>query len=286
METESSTPQADLDFAVEMRTASPTPLDDTMIADPATGTHSDLDHRLYSVSSQPSTRSELQNLDVIQRGVDTEEDAQIQRSNTLPSPAIDKEGDGSRLLGMRPMKSAQQINGSLHQALKDEDMYTFMCLLNAGADVNELGRHNRTPLHVCALLNDKFSTQALLRTGRADLSLRDIHDRTPLECTLEVGNDSLACLLLQQGAKIEDLARFIIEMTKRRSNPAEEKAAHTCIAWLSKQNDIYMEGRFIDALVTGSGSSAGSIARLLEGTPFREPYEMKSSIQTGSTGFD
>ena len=166
--------------------------------------------------------------------------------------------------------------GSFHQAIADEDVYTITTLLKSDVDVNEIGRNDRTPMHVCALLNDRVTAQALLHTGRVDLTLHDIHGRTPLQCALEVGHAKLACLLLDYGAKIEDVVGFILEMMDRMRRPVEEKVAHACLAWLWKHNDFRMTNDFINALVAGSGSSAGSIARFLEGTSFRDPYVEKT----------
>ena len=282
-----STPTEDPDFIVDIRTTSPTPLDDALFQESLTEPSPDLDHRLHSVSSQPVTRSEFRDLDVVNDGMSIGY-SYTQRSNTFPTPADDRASyePGISTGDAHPTDLKQQIHGSLHHALKEEDTYRFMSLLNAGTNVNELGRHHRTPLHVCALLDDRVSAQALLRTGRADLSFRDTHDRTSLQCALEVGHDRLACMLLQHGADIEDVARFVVEMTSRRSKPAEERATHACLAWLSKRNDFEMEARFVDILVTGTGSSPGSTARFLEGTPFREPYVQKSSVRSGSREWD
>jgi hypothetical protein len=283
MATRSSTPEAYPDVTAEMRTASPTSVNKAI-----TRKVRDLpEHRLTAVVSQPTTRSEIQNLDAALYHVKSEE-TQAARSKTLPLRTSEKEPDGNRLVETNnpPAKAVQRAIGPLHQALNDEDTYKILSLLSIGTDVNELGRLDRTPLHVCALVNDKVTAQALLRTGRANLSARDIHDRTPLECALEVGNDGIACLLLECGANIEDVAQFIIEMTHRMRKPAEEKVAHACLAWLSKRGDLDMENRLINAMVAGSGSSTGSIARFLEGTPFREQYVQRSSLHTRSQSMD
>ena len=284
MATRSSTPEADPDVTAEMRTASPTSVNNAI-----TREVQDLpDHRLTTVVSQPTTRSEIQNLDAALYHAQLEDETQATRSKTLPLRTSEKAPDGSRLneTNIPPAKAVRQALGPLHQALKDDHTYKIMSLLSSGIDVNELGHNDRTPLHVCALVNDKVTAQALLRTGRADLSPRDIHNRTPLDCALEVGNDGIACLLLECGANIEDVAQFITEMTHRMRKPAEEKVAHACLAWLSKRNDLDAENRLINALVASSGSSTGSIARFLEGTHFREPYVQRSSLHTRSRSMD
>jgi hypothetical protein len=248
----------------------------------------DPDLRLITVTTEPAPRSKIDNLDTELHTRKHKVEANPQRSISLPyhgqaesSDAVGPNNDISR-----SPRSAQQINGPLHQALNDENTYRFMSLLTTDIDVNELDRDNRTPLHVCALLNDKVAAEALLCTGRVDLSLRDTHGRTPLQCALEVANESLACLLLNKGANIEEVASFIVEMTHRMRKPAEEKVAHACLAWLSNQGDLTMQNRLVDALVASSGTSTGGVARFLEGTPYRKSCVQRSSVRIRSKSMD
>lgn len=286
--TRSSTPDAGSDVDVEIKTSSPVVVESPMLREPLILSDPEPDLRLTTVSSEPTTSSEMWNIESAIHGANAKEDTQKQRAKTIPFRSFDRSVADSRPPNGDPAASdiKKQVNGLLHQALIDENTYKVMSLLTTDIDVNELGRDNRTPLHVCALLNDKVTAHALLRTGRADLSLRDIHGRTPLQCALEVGNESLACLLLQQGANIGDVAHFIIDMTHRMRKPAEEKIAHACLAWLSKQDNFDKENHFVDALVAGSGSSTGGVARFLEGTPFREPFVQRSSLRTRSRSMD
>ena len=248
----------------------------------------DPDLRLITVTSEPTPRSDIGNLDTELHTRKHEVGTNPQRSISLPYQGQDESSDavGPNNDISRSPKSAQQINGPLHQALNDENTYRFMSLLTTDIDVNELCGDNRTPLHVCALLNDKVTAQALLRTGRVDLSLRDTHGRTPLQCALEVGNERMAFLLLSEGANIEEVASFIVEMTHRMRKPAEEKVAHACLAWLSNRDDFNMQNRLVDALVASSGTSTGGVARFLEGTPYRESYVQRSSVRIRSKSMD
>lgn len=248
----------------------------------------DLDLRLISVTSEPTRRADIGNLDTELRARKHRVETNPQRSISFPYHGQDESSDAvppNNDISRSP-KSAQQIGGPLHQALIDENTYTFMSLLTTDVDVNELGRDNRTPLHICALLDDTVTAQALLRTGRVDLSLRDTHGRTPLQCALEVGNERLACLLLSKGANIEEVASFIVEMTHRMRKPAEEKVAHACLAWLANRDDLNMQNRLVNALVASSGTSTGGVARFLEGTPYQESYVQKSSVRIRSKSTD
>lgn len=286
--TRSSTPEADIDVTAEQWTASPTQEYRAIAREPQTSHVPDSGLRLMKVSSEPATPSELRSLNAALQDAKLEGGTEINRSKTLPFPALEKklENNQANQARMSAATTDRPLIGPLHQALIDEDTYRIMSLLTTEIDVNELGRDNRTPLHVCALLDDKVTAQALLRTGRVDLLLRDTHHRTPLQCALEVGNDGIACLLLQHGANIEDVSHFIIEMTSRMRKPAEEKVAHACLAWLSRRDDFKMEHRLINALISGSGSSNGSVARFLEGTPFREPYVQRSGLHIRSRSME
>lgn len=248
----------------------------------------DSDLGLVNVMTEPIPHFKMRNLDAASQTSTAEEGTNPQRSVSLPWPGLSKDmnaGEYGRDLSS-PTKADVQVNGPLHQALIDENTYLFMSLLTTNIDVNELGLENRTPLHVCALLNDKITAHALLRTGRVDFAHRDVHGRTALRCALEVGNDSLACLTIQYGANIQDLADFIIEMTRRLHKPAEERTAHACLAWLTAKDDWDMQNCLINTLAAKSGSSTGSVARLLEGTPFREPYIQRSSTHVRSRSMD
>jgi hypothetical protein len=281
--TRASTPDADADAA----TIAPV-RDTTLTQDSRDLPGPDSDLRLVNVMSAPALHSKMHNLDVVSHTSTTEEGTNPQRSVSLPWHGLSK--DPNDVEYGRDFSSSTkadvQVNGPLHQALIDENTYRFMSLLTTNIDVHELGLENRTPLHVCALLNDKITAHALLRTGRVDFAHRDVHGRTALRCALEVGNNSLACLIIQYGANIQDLADFIIEMTRRMHKPAEERTAHACLAWLAAKDDWDMQNCLINTLAMKSGSSTGSVARFLEGTPFRDSYIQRSSTHVRSRSMD
>lgn len=247
------------------------------------------DLKLVAVVSGPTPRSKnIATIDSLLPVKKIDPDTVPPRSISLPYPGPEDSSHSfePHTESSHSLKPVHQIGGPLHQALFNENTYGLVSLLKTDLNVNELDRQKRTPVHVCALLNDKITAQALLGTGRVDLSMRDAHGRTPLQCALEVGNESLACLLLNNGASLEEVACFIVETMHRMRSPADEKVAHACLAWLSNRNDLRMQNVLVDALVARSGSSTASVTRFLEGTPFRESYIRRSSVQSRSRSMD
>jgi hypothetical protein len=251
---------------------------------------SDPNSHLKSVVVPPELTpgSDIQNIDSLLPVKKADLSMMPPRSISLPYPGPEGSSHafGPDAEPSHSLQSIRETSGPLHRALLKENTYELVSLLKTDLNVNELDRENRTPLHVCALLDDKITAQALLSTGRVDLSICDTHGRTSLQCALEVGNETLACLLLSSGASIEEVAVFIVEMTHRMRRPAEEKVAHACLAWLSNRNDLRMQTVLVDALVARSGTSTASVTRFLEGTPFRESYIQRSSVRIRSRSMD
>jgi ankyrin repeat protein len=76
-------------------------------------------------------------------------------------------------------------------------------LLNAGAEVNSSSHNERygtTPLHATAHGNQR-SVAELLLSFWADLSVRNLHNRTPLQETAIHNATAVARLLRENGAK-------------------------------------------------------------------------------------
>ena len=94
-----------------------------------------------------------------------------------------------------------EVSERLHSAVEAGDIAVVEELLAAGADVNSIALHGRTPLHLAAEAGDIAVVEELLAAG-ADVNSIDLHGRTPLHLVAEAGDIAVVEELLAAGANV------------------------------------------------------------------------------------
>lgn len=92
----------------------------------------------------------------------------------------------------------------LHYACLNVDLATVQLLIDHGADVNALGEHNYTPLHIVASKSSQSSPALiqLLHENGALLEARDFVNKTPLCLSAQLCDTSNSRMLLSLGANL------------------------------------------------------------------------------------
>jgi ankyrin repeat protein len=80
-------------------------------------------------------------------------------------------------------------------------------LLAEGAEIDERGRNDETPLIIAALADNRAMAELLI-AGGADVMARNSGGLTPLHAAAYTGSTDVAALLLDEGADLEDTSNI------------------------------------------------------------------------------
>jgi ankyrin repeat protein len=93
-------------------------------------------------------------------------------------------------------------NRSLHDAVRDGDIYNIKSLIQAKASVNSRGPSvDTTPLHIATSSNNKDIAKLLVDLN-ADVNARNIDGQSPLHNSAYLGYNSIVEFLVDVGADI------------------------------------------------------------------------------------
>lgn len=123
---------------------------------------------------------------------------------------IAKGADVNQAEGMRGMTA-------LHLAIEHSNEDIFEVLVASGANVNATDNNGSTPLHYAArykgfMIPEEMATEMareIIAKG-ADLEVKDKWGNTPLISAIKMGGESVAELLVENGAKCEDIELLLI----------------------------------------------------------------------------
>ena len=91
--------------------------------------------------------------------------------------------------------SRNESGTPLHHAISENRESSVRLLLDAGADVNEHGPYNFTPLHAAVISYSSMPILRLLLERGADVKARDDYRRTPGQLAVEADNNEALSLL-------------------------------------------------------------------------------------------
>ena len=86
---------------------------------------------------------------------------------------------------------------SLLDACGLNKMLRVESLIGEGADVNQTGNQDMTPLHLAAMNGSDRVVKILLNTGRVNKHAKDSKGRTALHLASENGHDKVVALLIK-----------------------------------------------------------------------------------------
>ena len=137
----------------------------------------------------------------------------------------------------------------LHVAAWSNAAETADLLIHRGAEFHATDFFGRTPLHVAAWRNAKEAAAALIRRG-ADLHARDSDEWTPLHWAAAGNAAETASLLIERGADIHALSRF------------DSTPLHIAAGWNAAESARILIGRGADLHATDDeGRTPLSVAK-------------------------
>jgi ankyrin repeat protein len=152
--------------------------------------------------------------------------------------------------------------GPLSDAVTHSDLATVERLLDAGVDVDELGRNAETPLIAAALAGNAQAAELLIARG-ASVMARNKGGLTPLHAAAYSGSVEVARLLLDHGAALED--RDNISGTTPLIVAAEENRVAVAELLLMRGADLTIPDRDgFDALSQAWSKKRTEMVRLLK----------------------